>query len=95
MKNIFVFGPDEFDLAQMRSLERAQNYRFHELCHRRNEKQADNADSGRRLRVETMTHTLLRSNQKGLLMQPFLITIPIQTRHFTICVGPHFWGAIH
>ncbi len=31
VKNIFVFGADEFNLAQMRSLKDAQNYRFHEL----------------------------------------------------------------
>ena len=31
MKNIFVFGADEFNLAQMRSLQCAQSYRFHEL----------------------------------------------------------------
>ncbi len=30
-KNIFVFGADEFNLAQMRALEGTDNYRFHEL----------------------------------------------------------------
>ena len=29
MKNIFVFGADEFNLAQVRSLDRAQGYGFH------------------------------------------------------------------
>lgn len=38
MKNIFVFGADEFNLAQMRSLEGAQQYRFHELFHHRDVK---------------------------------------------------------
>ncbi|HEY7866897.1 MAG TPA: D-alanine--D-alanine ligase, partial [Psychromonas sp.] len=31
MKNIFVFGADEFNLSLMRSLESAQEYCFHEL----------------------------------------------------------------
>ena len=35
VQNIFVFGADEFNLAQMRSLEGAQNYRFHPLFHHR------------------------------------------------------------
>ena len=38
MKNIFVFGADEFNLAQMRSLEGAQQYRFHELFDHRDVK---------------------------------------------------------
>jgi biotin carboxylase len=35
VKNIFVFGADEFNLAQMRALEEASDYRFHELYHHR------------------------------------------------------------
>lgn len=31
MKNIFVFGADKFNLAQMQALESAKNYRFHDL----------------------------------------------------------------
>jgi hypothetical protein len=30
-KNIFVFGVDDFNLSQMRALDTAENYRFHEL----------------------------------------------------------------
>ena len=33
MKNVFVFGADEFNLAQMRWPEGVRNYRFHELFH--------------------------------------------------------------
>ena len=35
MNNIFVFGADEFNLAQMRSLDGAQGYGFHELFNHR------------------------------------------------------------
>jgi hypothetical protein len=35
VKNIFVFGADDFNLTQMPSLEGAQNYRFHELLRHR------------------------------------------------------------
>ena len=35
MKDIFVFGVDDFNLAQMRSMEGAQNCRFHELFRHR------------------------------------------------------------
>lgn len=38
VKNIFVFGADEFNLAQMRALKGAENYRFHELYHHRDVK---------------------------------------------------------
>jgi len=35
VKNIFVLGSDDFNLAQMRALKGAQNYCFHELFHHR------------------------------------------------------------
>jgi hypothetical protein len=35
VKNIFVFGADEFNLAQMRSMEGAERYCLHELFHHR------------------------------------------------------------
>jgi biotin carboxylase len=41
MKNIFVFGADEFNLAQIRSLEGAENYRLHELFHYRETRTGD------------------------------------------------------
>jgi hypothetical protein len=48
VNNIFVFGADEFNLAQIRSLEGAENYRIHKLFHHREVK------AGAEFPVETL-----------------------------------------